>query len=164
MKILFIGGQKSGKSRLAEKRAKELAAIKPFYLATAEVMDDEFAQRVRLHKEQRQDEFITLEEPLKIVEAIEKKTTDTVLVDCLTLWLNNMLYHQNEAAIFEELEKLLALPQIIVMVLNDVGSGIIPNNKLAREFVDLSGKVSQIIAASSDEVYYCSCGLSLQMK
>ncbi len=164
MKILFTGGQKSGKSLLAEQKTKELASQKPFYLATSEVMDDNFAKRVAAHKVQRGDDFVTIEEPLSLVDVITKSVTDVVLIDCLTLWINNMLYHNSEEKLFKELEALLTLPNDIVMVLNDVGSGIIPINKLAREFVDISGKVSQMVAAACDEVYYCNCGLSLKMK
>jgi len=165
MKVLYIGGMKSGKSKLAESRTLTITpGQKPYYLATTEIMDEEMGERVARHKAQREARFETLEESLKLHETLEKLERP-VLVECLSIWMNNMLYYgKDEAAIDAEIEKLLELPNDLVFVLNDVGSGIIPDNALARQFVDLSGRIAQKIAASCDEVYFCIAGLERRMK
>ncbi len=163
MIILYTGGQKSGKSLLAEQRTLKLAEKKPFYLATAEVMDNEFQDRIDRHREQRGDQFITVEEPCDLSKAISE-CSDATLIDCLTVWINNMIYYKREKIIFSELDSLLNSSKNIVFVINEVGCGIIPGNRLSRKFADLSGKVAQHVAAAADEVYFCSAGLSLRMK
>jgi len=163
MKILFTGGQKSGKSRQAEQRTLQLATTKPFYCATAEVTDSEFADRIKRHQVDRGDTFRTIEEPCSLTDALST-CDDVILVDCLTVWINNMMYHEREDDIIPELDRLLALPQTIVFVINEVGSGIIPLDALSRKFADLSGIVAQRVAAVADEVHFCSAGLSLRMK
>lgn len=163
MKTLFIGGVKSGKSRHAEACALALAE-RPGYLATTECFDKEMRERVARHKEQRDTRFETLEEALDLVGAIETQNRP-VLVECTTMWLNNMLYHgRGEAEIFEQIDALLALPNDLVIVHNDVGGGIIPDNALARRFTDLSGGVAQRIAAACDEVYHCVAGIATRIK
>ena len=164
MKVLFIGGIKSGKSKNAEKFTIKHAKTKPYYLATTEFIDEEMAKKIELHKKQREDNFITVEEAL----ALSKKVTqcdDIVLVECLSMWINNMLYHKRtHQEIFQEIDKLLSLENSMVFVLNNVGTGIIPDNKLAREFIDLSGIISQKIASKCDEVYHTIAGISTKIK
>ena len=108
MKTLFTGGVKSGKSRLAEIYILERAGEdKPYYLATTEFFDDEMQARIEIHRQRRQDAFITLEAPVKLFEAL-KDCRRPVLIECVSMWLNNMLYHQvSEAAILQELLKFL---------------------------------------------------------
>ncbi len=164
MKTLFIGGIKSGKSFLAEQYTIEHASKKPIYLATTEFIDSEMSQRIRVHKEQREDKFITIEEPLLIHSTISN-TNNTTLVECVSMWINNMLYHEkNYEDIKKEIASVLALNVDIVFVLNDVGSGIIPDNKLAREFIDISGKISQLIAKECDEVFHVIAGIGTKIK
>jgi adenosylcobinamide kinase / adenosylcobinamide-phosphate guanylyltransferase len=165
MKTLFIGGVKSGKSRLAETYILEQAGTdRPYYLATTEYFDDEIQTRVRIHQQRRKDSFITLEEPLKLFKALEK-CRGPVLIECVTMWLNNLLYHQiPEDEILQELESVLQLPCNMVLVHNEVGLGVIADNPLARRFVDLSGKAAQLMGRNCDEVFFCSAGLKLQMK
>lgn len=165
MKVLYTGGMRSGKSRLAEAKALKLShGAKPYYLATSEALDDEMRERIARHKAQRADRFESIEEPLNIYDAIADGG-GTVLVECLSIWINNMLhYGKNEAQIMDELRKILALDKNIVFVINEVGCGIIPNNALAREFIDISGRAAQLVAAACDEVYLCSVGLALRMK
>lgn len=164
MKTLFIGGVKSGKSRLAEAYILEHAAQKPCYLATTEFIDDEMAKRIAEHQQRRQDRFITLEEPIQLLETLTN-CPGPVLIECVSMWLNNMLYHQNsEEVILRELEGVLSLPNDIVFVQNEVGLGIIPDNPLARQFVDVSGKAAQLLAAQCDKVFYCCAGLALTLK
>jgi adenosylcobinamide kinase/adenosylcobinamide-phosphate guanylyltransferase len=164
IKTLFIGGIKSGKSLNAEKYILKNSTSKPIYLATTEFIDEEMKKRVDSHKKNRADNFITIEEALKIYEKISI-CQEIVLVECISMWINNMLYHNfNFRDIKDEIEAVLELDKSIVFVLNDVGSGIIPDNKLAREFVDISGKVSQIIANKCDEVYHTIAGISTRIK
>jgi adenosylcobinamide kinase/adenosylcobinamide-phosphate guanylyltransferase len=163
MKTLFIGGIKSGKSRQAEAYALALAE-RPCYLATTECFDDEMSERIARHKAQRGERFETLEAVLDLVGAIETQLRP-VLVECTTMWLNNMLFHgRSEEEILEHIDAVLALPNDIVIVHNDVGGGIIPDNALARRFADVSGVVAQRIAAECDEVYHCVAGLATRIK
>ena len=165
MKTLFIGGVKSGKSRLAEAYILEQAGTnKPYYLATTEFFDDEIQARVLIHQQRRQDSFITLEEPVKLFAALEK-CRHPVLIECVSMWLNNLLYHQiPETDILQELEALLQLPCNMVLVHNEVGLGVIADNLLARQYVDLSGKAAQLMGQYCDEVFFCSAGLKMRMK
>jgi adenosylcobinamide kinase / adenosylcobinamide-phosphate guanylyltransferase len=165
MKTLFIGGVKSGKSRLAEAYILEQAGVdKPYYLATTEFFDDEMQTRVRIHQQRRNNSFITLEEPVKLFDALEK-CQRPVLIECVSMWLNNLLYYQiPEADILQELEEVLQLPCNMVLVHNEVGLGVIADNPLARQFVDLSGKAAQLMGRHCNEVYFCSAGLKLRMK
>jgi adenosylcobinamide kinase/adenosylcobinamide-phosphate guanylyltransferase len=164
LKALFIGGIKSGKSFLAEKYAIKHALSKPIYLATTEFIDSEMSQRVEAHKLQRAQKFETIEEPLEIANVVAQQK-DIVLLECVSMWVNNMLYHnKNYEDIRQEIRTTLALQKSIVFVLNDVGSGIIPNNELAREFVDISGKISQLIARECDEVFHVIAGIGTKIK
>lgn len=165
MKMLFIGGVKSGKSKLAEQAILEFSnGVKPYYLATNECFDDEMQARLLAHKQQRQNAFETIEEPLKLFEIV-KNCQRPVLVECVTMWLNNMLFHGvTSQEILHELEAVMNLPNDLFFVHNEVGLGVIPDNPLARQFIDLSGKASQLIAQHCEQVYFCSAGLSVKMK
>jgi adenosylcobinamide kinase/adenosylcobinamide-phosphate guanylyltransferase len=165
MKTLFTGGVKSGKSRLAEAYLLEQAGgNKPYYLATTEFVDEEMEERIRIHRQRRQDAFITIEAPVHLLAALQR-CPGPVLVECVSMWLNNQLFHGvAEPVILAELEAAMQLPCTMVLVLNEVGLGIIPDNALARQYVDLSGKAAQLIAAYCERVFFCSAGLKLQMK
>lgn len=165
MKTLFIGGIKSGKSRLAEAHILEQAATdKPYYLATNEVFDDEMQARIRVHQQRREDLFVTIEEPVKLFETLQK-CRGLVLVECVSMWLNNQLYYQiPEADILQELEAVLQLTCDMVLVHNEVGLSVIADNRLARQFVDLSGKAAQLMGQHCDQVFFCSAGLKIKMK
>ncbi|WP_432743420.1 bifunctional adenosylcobinamide kinase/adenosylcobinamide-phosphate guanylyltransferase [Methylobacter sp. G7] len=165
MKTLFIGGIKSGKSRLAEAFILEQAATeKPYYLATTEFFDDEMQARIQIHQQRRQDLFVTLEEPVKLFEAVQK-CRGPVLIECVSMWLNNQLYHQiPEEDILQELDTVLQLTGNMVLVHNEVGLSIVADNRLARQFVDLSGKAAQLMGQHCDQVYFCSAGLKMKMK
>jgi adenosylcobinamide kinase/adenosylcobinamide-phosphate guanylyltransferase len=163
-KALFIGGIKSGKSFNAETYTIKNSTNKPIYLATTEFIDDEMKQRIDEHKLQREDSFQTIEEPLKLYEAIST-SKDIVLVECVSMWINNMLYHGfSYEDMKEELTQILALDKSVVFVLNDVGTGVIPDNKLARSFVEISGKLSQLLAKECDEVFHVLAGISSKIK
>lgn len=164
MKVLFIGGIKSGKSLNAQKYILSISSQKPVYLATTEFIDEEMKKRVDEHKKQRQDSFETIEEPLKLYEKIAECQTP-VLVECLSMWINNMLYHGFEyEQMKDEITQILNLDKDIVFVLNDVGSGVIPDNELSRKYVDISGKLSQLIASRCYEVYHTIAGISTRIK
>ena len=165
MKILITGGIKSGKSRHAEKRILELVqAQKPIYLATTELLDPEMEKRISEHRKQRAEKFQTVEEALYLTDALTE-TEAPVLIECLTMWLNNALHHQfAESKIFTEIERLLLLENDIVFVLNEVGLGIIPDNPLARKFADLSGRIAQILGETCDEVWCCTAGILVKIK
>jgi adenosylcobinamide kinase/adenosylcobinamide-phosphate guanylyltransferase len=165
MKTLFIGGIKSGKSRLAEAYILEQAGTnRPYYLATTEFFDDEIQARVLIHQQRRKDFFVTIEEPVKLFDVLEKSQRP-VLIECVSMWLNNLLHYQiSEAVILQELKAVLQLPCDMVLVHNEVGLGVIADNPLARRFVDLSGKAAQLMGQYCDEVFFCSAGLKLRMK
>ena len=138
MKILIIGGVKSGKSRHAEQLILEISkGIKPVYLATSEFNDSEMKKRITSHRQRRGNKFETLEEPLCLANVL-RKIQWPVLVECLSMWLNNALHHKYpERKVFAEIDNLLSLECDVVFVLNEVGLGIIPENPLARKFMDL---------------------------
>ena len=165
MKILFTGGVKSGKSHHAERRMLDLAqGQKPVYLATTELLDPEMEKRISEHRNRRSEKFNTIEEPLFLAEALSQ-TDAPILVECITMWLNNALHHQlPESKIIEEIETLLSLKNELVFVLNEVGLGIIPDNSLSRKFVDLSGRIAQKLAEACDEVNWCVAGISVKIK
>ena len=163
-KSLFIGGIKSGKSYQAEQYTLKHSKHLPVYLATTEFIDTEMKERIEKHKLQRSENFLTLEEPLNLYEVI-KPVKSYVLVECISMWINNMLHHGfSDEDITEHLSKLLALPHDIVFVQNDVGAGIIPDNALARQYIDISGKVSQLIAKYCDDVFHVIAGISTKIK
>lgn len=163
-KTLFIGGIKSGKSINAQEYILKNSTTKPIYLATTEFIDEEMQKRIDAHKTNRADKFETIEEPLGLYKIISISKS-AILVECVSMWINNMLYHhKNFKDMSNELEAVLKLDKEIVFVLNDVGSGVIPDNKLAREFIDISGKLSQLIAQNCDEVYHTIAGISTRIK
>ncbi len=165
MKALFIGGIKSGKSFNAEQYILGITTEKkPYYLATTELLDEEMKVRIREHRQQRSERFINIEEPLELYKTL-KELDAPVLIECTTMWINNMLYHnQNKEQILEHMDRVLALPQSIVFVHNDVGAGIIPDNALARQYIDISGVVAQKIARECDNVFHCIAGIATKIK
>ena len=164
MKTLFIGGIKSGKSRNAENYIKNLSNVKPIYLATTEFIDDEMQAKIAQHQQERENDFVTVEEALNLKEQIALQK-GAVLVECLSMWINNMLYHEKNYKEMEaEIATIMELKQDIVFVMNDVSCGIIPDNKLARQFVNISGQISQMVAQKCDEVYHVVAGISTKIK
>lgn len=166
---LIIGGARSGKSLQAESLARQFPPPR-VYVATARVLDDEMTQRVEAHRKRRGDEWITIEEPYKLAEALEegKKRGKVVLVDCLTMWLTNLLLSDSFDAFGEldlfctYLERPHSVPVIIVS--NEVGLGIVPENHLARVFRDLSGIANQKIAGLSNTVTWMVAGIPVVIK
>ena len=164
MLALFIGGIKSGKSKNAEEYTLNNTKTKPIYLATNEFFDDEMKERVQKHKEQRSDKFITIEEHLSLVKTIQGQES-TVLVECISMWINNMLYHGfSEQAMIHQIEEIEELGQDIVFVINDVSCSVVSENKLVRKFVDINGRISQLLASKCEEVYHTTAGISIKIK
>ncbi len=164
---LILGGARSGKSRHGER----LAEARPgpcVYLATAEAGDGEMADRIRAHRARRGERWTTLEEPLDLATALQDACAPdrAVLVDCLTLWLNNLLGADRDPV--REVAGLLeALPRLTgpcIFVSNEVGQGIVPANALARKFVDEAGRLHQALAATAGTVILMTAGLPLTLK
>ena len=166
---LILGGARSGKSRFAESLA-EASNRQKIYLATSEVLDDEMARRVELHKQQRGDGWTLVEEPLNIAQIIQQQACadKCILVDCLTLWLTNLMMagHSIEAAFDELVLTLSGLPKetSILLVSNEVGQGIVPMEKMARDFRDHAGRLHQEIAAFASNVWFVTAGLPQKLK
>jgi len=164
MKILYFGGQKSGKSYLAEQKTLSLSSSKkPYYIATYNnsYADKEMYERIKKHKIQRQDSFISIEEPWNLVDVI--KESESYLVDCISMWILNNI-EQDEAFLLSQLEKLSKLNNNIIFVLNDVNSGVIPMDKESRKFVDMTGVIGQYLAKICDEVYDVKLGIGVRLK
>ena len=163
-KALFIGGIKSGKSKNAEYYTLNLTKEKPIYLATNEFFDDEMKKRVSQHKKQREDNFETLEEPLHLYNII-KTTKKVVLVECVSMWINNMLHHKrSEEEMILQIKTICSLDLNLIFVLNDVGCAVVSENKLVRDFVDISGRISQLLASKCDEVFQITAGIRVKIK
>jgi len=166
MKQLILGGARSGKSQLAEARAK-LTGKSLYYLATGSAGDTEMAARVSQHKISRGKEWTLIEEQIQIAKTIESidDKNHTIVVDCLTLWLSNCL-QKNELT--EQKDNLIRLlPDIqadVIFVSNEVGSGIVPLGELSREFVDQSGWLHQELGKICDRVTLVVAGLPLELK
>ena len=164
---LVLGGAASGKSRYAEQLV-ERAGADSVYLATAEAGDAEMAERIRLHRARRGQGWRTVEEPLALVPVLlaQAQPGAAVLVDCLTLWLSNLLGAGRDAE--SEADALVAaLPRLaapVVFVANEVGLGIVPENALARRFRDAAGRLNVELAASAEAVSLVAAGLPLNLK
>jgi adenosylcobinamide kinase / adenosylcobinamide-phosphate guanylyltransferase len=162
---LVLGGARSGKSRYAENL---LTALSPpwVYVATAEAGDEEMAARIKNHRERRGAQWRTIEAPRELASALAASGKAPVLVDCLTLWLSNlMLAEANIDEATAQLEKALAAANgPLVLVANEVGSGIVPSYPLGRRFRDLQGTLNQRIAARAERVILMVAGLPLVVK
>jgi adenosylcobinamide kinase/adenosylcobinamide-phosphate guanylyltransferase len=174
--ILITGGSRSGKSAFAQQLAERQAGPRLF-LATCPVTDGEMADRILRHIADRQQSgWDTIEEQIDVIGQLETAIGyGVVLIDCLTLWVNNIMYeaHRSSTALDEDImtEKSVALvaaarkhPAKVIFVTNEVGSGIVPDNKDARLFRDLTGRCNQQVAAAADSVYLVSCGIPMQIK
>lgn len=166
--VLILGGARSGKTGFAERLAMG-AGIRPAYLATGEALDAEMRERVEAHRRHREGRFATIEEPLDLAVALTAATGeyDVILVDCLTLWITNLLgAGRNVATAVDELATALKTIELsrIILVSNEVGLGIVPDNALARTFRDLAGATHQRLAEICTDVYFIAAGLPLTLK
>jgi adenosylcobinamide kinase/adenosylcobinamide-phosphate guanylyltransferase len=174
--ILVTGGARSGKSDYALTRAESLAGPH-YFLATCPVIDTEMDERIARHKAERQNGiWDTIEEQTDIAGTVQSLEPGTVcLVDCLTLWVNNLMFQAEKAGqIFGEdemcsrveafLDEAEAFKGTLICVSNEVGMGVVPDNAVGRRYRDLVGRSNRIIAAAADEVIFVSCGLPLFLK
>lgn len=164
--ILITGGARSGKSTRAEARAKAFPG-RPVYVATAEALDTEMEARIATHRARRGTDWLEREVPLDLVPALV--ATDgggARLVDCLTLWLSNLMHANRdwESDVNALVDALRRLQSPVVLVSNEVGLGIVPDNALARSFRDAAGIMNQAIAAAADEVEFVIAGLPMKLK
>ncbi|MCI0469563.1 MAG: bifunctional adenosylcobinamide kinase/adenosylcobinamide-phosphate guanylyltransferase [Nitrospirae bacterium] len=161
------GGARSGKSKFALEKASACHGKKA-YIATAQAFDDEMKARIERHKKERSCDWETFEEPLNIVALIKDigSRYDVILLDCLTLWLSNMMLAGKdiEAEIESFTSAIINNRSSFFIVSNEVGMGIVPDNELSRRFRDWAGYLNQRVAKAADEVYLVTVGLPLKIK
>lgn len=170
----ILGGARSGKSRHAESLAKmyEAQGFQVFYLATAQAFDDEMDRRIYHHQNNRPNHWQTIEEPIRLADRLQDLACDSrvILVDCLTLWLNNLLMAEDESLLISQTDRFLSLlgdlPYSchVILVSNETGLGVVPMGQITRRFVDESGFLHQKIAQLADEVIFCVAGLPMTLK
>lgn len=175
--ILVTGGARSGKSSFAERLAFKLGDGRAAYIATAQIFDSEMAYRVKLHQSRRGEGWTTFEAPIaaedKIIEA--GKSFSAILFDCVTIYISNYLCAadmDNEATLYDNMRGLiqklidaaLSSEAVTIFVTNEVGGGIVPENKLARRFRDLAGLANQMLAAQADKVFLTVAGVAVDVK
>ena len=172
--VLITGGARSGKSAFAEQLARQ-SGSKLCYLATAQPLDVEMDERISRHQQRRGDIWQTVEAPLELSRALADNDGryDAILVDCLTLWLTNLLLDEepgkdSEERIAGEVQHLTAtlrgMQTPVIIVSNEVGMGIVPENRLARIFRDIAGQANQSVAAAADEAWLVASGIPLKLK
>ncbi len=174
----MLGGSRSGKSEFAERMAEQ-SGKRVIYIATAAVIDEEMAARVRLHQERRAKDWLTVEEEIDILGLLNKGGKgDVFLLDCATVWLTNLLFEQQRLApdiapdIIERriLEQVAGLVETtkkgldLIIVSNEVGLGVVPEHHLGRLFRDLAGKANQILAAGAGSVFLVIAGIPMEIK
>jgi adenosylcobinamide kinase/adenosylcobinamide-phosphate guanylyltransferase len=169
--IFVIGGCRSGKSNHALQTAEKMPENRKIYIATCVPQDDEMKQRVAKHQKQRSQNWVTVEEPLRLPEAILANSANAgvVLVDCLTLWVSNLLMETGdekkiEGTISQLIDALEKATCPIVLVSNEVGTGIVPENELARQYRDLIGLVNQAAAKTAGKVIWMVAGIPVTVK
>jgi len=179
LSLIFItGGARSGKSAYAVELAKRNGG-KTAFIATAFAGDDEMKQRILLHQASRPPEWTTIEEPIKVAEAISGATANhkTIIVDCLTLLVSNLIFDtpsqdmvnpEHEQRILASIKRIAETAQntdsTVIIISNELGMGIVPENALARYFRDVCGRANQLMAAAADEVYVCFSGIPVRIK
>ena len=175
--ILVTGGARSGKSSFAEKLALKLGDGRAAYIATAQIFDSEMAYRVKIHKERRGKNWLTFESPFNADKSISfaAESFDVILFDCVTIYISNFLCAadlDDEKFLYEKLRELIQKlinaaknsDATTIFVTNEVGAGIVPENKLARRFRDLAGIANQMLAANADKVFLTVAGLAVDLK
>lgn len=169
MRELILGGARSGKSRLAEKLAAD-SGLAVTYIATSQALDGEMSSRIRQHRERRPAEWALVEEPIELARLLRESASAErcLLVDCLTLWLTNLLMLEDDARLLAEREALLdclsGLPGRIILVSNETGLGVVPMGELTRRYVDEAGWLHQAIAERCQRVVFTVAGLPMLLK
>jgi len=170
--ILITGGARSGKSRFAEELAQK-KSDSVVYLATAEALDDEMRKRIYHHQARRPKSWKTVEEPIEIFQAVKNLngSAHVILLDCLTLWISNLIHQNSEGVECRAIDMLEASflkiknsGQTLILVSNEVGMGLISENALGRLFTDLTGRINQFVSREADEVYFMVSGIPLKVK
>ena len=166
---LITGGARSGKSAHALQLAR--TAPHPLFIATAEPFDQEMRERIAAHKEERGNAFVTVEAALDPASAISKmgEKHGVAVLDCMTVWLGNLMHHHGEASMqYEEVETLLEIlkqpPCNVIIVTNELGMGLVPEHPLSRRFRDMAGRLNQRVAAVSERVVLMISGIPLNVK
>ena len=166
---LILGGARSGKSRLAEQNAIQ-SGLPVTYVATAQAYDDEMQERISHHQQQRPQEWALLEEALYLADTLEKidRPDHVILVDCLTLWMSNLLMHEHPDLQTEQCAQLFqVLPKLkskLILVSNETGLGVVPMGQISRKFVDESGRLHQRLGQIADSVIFCVAGFPMILK
>jgi len=172
-RIIFItGGARSGKSSFALSLSPVAYSLSKAYIATAQALDEEMKERIERHKRERGNDWYAVEEPIDIVRALDElREYPVILIDCLTLWISNLILNnldlEKEIKRFLDAIKSSAIshqPSALLIVSNEVGMGIVPENELARRFRDLAGMLNQKVAEIADEVYLMVSGIPLKIK
>lgn len=184
MREFILGGARSGKSRLAEKRAVvcEALGLEVIYIATAEAWDGEMAERLAHHRNNRPAHWVTVEEPIRLAATLQAQAAQDrcLIVDCLTLWLSALIFKGEAGQQMESgapidcdlftrerqalLDVLRTLPGEIILVSNEIGSGVVPENRLARRFADEQGRLNQDVAALCERVTLSVAGIPLVLR
>lgn len=166
---LILGGARSGKSRLAEQTAKE-TGLSVIYIATAQALDAEMQQRIAHHQQQRPTHWHVYEEPIYLADRLLQcdQANQLILVDCLTLWLTNLLLAEDSALQQQQMQKLFeVLPQLqsqIILVSNETGLGVVPMGEISRRFVDEAGRLHQTLGQLANKVMFCVAGFPMILK
>ena len=169
MRELILGGARSGKSRLAENLAAD-SGLAVTYIATSQALDGEMNSRIRQHRERRPADWALIEEPIELARVLRESAhaERCLLVDCLTLWLTNLLMLEDDARLLAEREALLdclsGLPGRIILVSNETGLGVVPMGELTRRYVDEAGWLHQAVAERCQRVVLTVAGLPLYLK
>ena len=169
MMQLILGGARSGKSRLAEQIAKD-SGLAVTYIATAQAFDAEMQERIHHHQVQRPEHWTVIEEPLYLANCLIEldQPNQVILVDCLTLWMSNLLMHENPELQRHQCQKLLDILPIlesdVILVSNETGLGVIPMGEISRKFVDESGRLHQQLGQIADKVVFCVAGFPMILK
>lgn len=166
---LILGGARSGKSRLAEQKAKD-SGLSVTYVATAQAYDDEMRERIQHHQADRPTDWELIEEPLYLADRLVQidQANQLILVDCLTLWMSNLLLNEQDDFQPQQCQKLLeVLPTLrseIILVSNETGLGVVPMGQLSRKFVNESGRLHQQLGQIADHVVFCVAGFPMVLK
>jgi adenosyl cobinamide kinase/adenosyl cobinamide phosphate guanylyltransferase len=164
--VLVTGGARAGKSRFAEQLAFEMGGDDVTYIATAEALDDDMQARIARHRSERRSGWTTIEEPVELAGAfaLVRPSTRVVLVDCLTLWVSNLMLRDREADVGALLDAYQASPASLILVTNEVGLGVVPSTPLGRQYRDALGRVNQRIARCADRVHLVVAGIAIDVR
>jgi adenosylcobinamide kinase/adenosylcobinamide-phosphate guanylyltransferase len=167
-KILITGGIKSGKSRFALKLAREMEEAEKIFIATARPIDKEMQDKIERHKKERGSDFKIVEEAIHLGTVLKKINPSTAIIDCLTLWLSNLFFEVEESEKLQEMESLITVLKEfrgnLIIVTNEVGLGIIPQDEISRRYQAELGILNQKVAEACNEIYVIISGIPFKIK